>query len=140
MEPGKSRPFDPVLRGSAATCAWLSTAQGRKDDRHHHGPTSSLHGPFATLEGEISSSIVISDQLDCCHIAVSSRRAAGDALQVAGVAATTVCPTTLENSLATRSGELQLERGADRTDWLASEAWNGAGELLAQGAESRVIS
>src|SRR5215207_3669604 len=54
MEVGKRRPFYPVLRGSAATCAWLSTAQGRKDDRHHHGPTSSLHGPFASLEGEIS--------------------------------------------------------------------------------------
>jgi hypothetical protein len=86
------------------------------------------------------SSIAISDQLDCCHIAASSRRATGDALQVAGVTATTVCPTTLENSLAARSGELQLERGADRTDWLAFEAWNGAGELLTQGAESRAIS
>jgi hypothetical protein len=86
------------------------------------------------------SSIAISDRLGCCHIAASSWRARGDALQVAGITATTVCPTTLENSLAARSGELQLERGADRTDWLAFEAWNGAGELLAQGAESRVIS
>jgi hypothetical protein len=135
MEVGNRRPFYPVLRGSAATCAWLSTAQGRKDDRHHHGPTSSLHGPFATLEGEISSTIVISDQLDCCHIAASSRRATGDALQVAGVAATTACPTTLESFQAARSGGLQLERGADRTDWLAFEAWNGASEPLAQGAE-----
>src|SRR5215207_2429886 len=108
MEVGNRRPFYPVLHESAATCAWLSTAQGRKDDRHHHGPTSWLHGPFATLEGEISSSIAISDRLGCCHIAASSWRATGDACG----ATTTVCPTALENSLAARSSELQLERRA----------------------------
>jgi hypothetical protein len=52
----------------------------------------------------------------------------------------TACPTTLESSLVARSGDLQLERGANRTDWLAFEAWNGGGELLAQGAESPVVS
>src|SRR5829696_2149990 len=49
-------------------------------------------------------------------------------------------PTASKNSLAARSGELQLERGADCADWLSLEAWNGAGELLAQGAQFPVIS
>jgi hypothetical protein len=49
-------------------------------------------------------------------------------------------PTASKNSLAACSGELQLERGADCADWLALEAWNGAGELLAQGAQFPVIS
>ena len=48
-----------------------------------------------------------------------------------GVAPTIAYPTTLENFLAARSGELQLERRADGADRLALEAWNGAGELLA---------
>ena len=55
------------------------------------------------------------------------------------IAPTFACPTAREDSLAARSGELQLERGADRTDWLAFEVRDGAGELLAQGAESPVI-
>ena len=87
------------------------------------------------LEEEITIELEVSDRLCCCHSAVSSR-ATGDA----GVAPTIACPTTLENSLATRSGDLQLERGADRTDWFALEAWDGTGVLLAQGAESPVIS
>jgi hypothetical protein len=56
-----------------------------------------------------------------------------------GVALTTTYPTTRENSLVARSGELQLERGADCTDWLALEAWHGAGKLLTQRAQFPVI-
>ena len=71
-----------------------------------------------------------------CQISASWWRATADA----GIAPATTYSTTLENSLATRSGEPQLEHGADDTDWLSLEARNGAGELLAQGAECPVIS
>jgi hypothetical protein len=77
----------------------------------------------------------ISASGECEHGSRNSWRATGDAC-----VAPTTCPTTRENSLAARSGELQLERGLDGADWLAFEAWHGAGELLAQGAESPVIS
>ena len=78
----------------------------------------------------------ISARGECEHVSRNSWRATGDA----GVAPTTTCSTTRENSLAASSGELQLERGLDGADWLAFETWHGAGELLAQGAESPVIS
>src|SRR5215212_9310326 len=128
-------------RGRTEGTRAKQTDQGRGDDRHHHQPAHSLDGPFSSLEGEISIELEVSDRLGCCHIAASSWRATGDALHVAiaGVAPTTACPTTLENSLVARSSDLQLERGADRTDWLAFEAGNGAGVLLAQGAQRSVI-
>jgi hypothetical protein len=77
----------------------------------------------------------ISASGECEHVSRNSWRATGDAR-----VARTTYPTTRENSLAARSGELQLERGLDGADWLAFETWHRAGELLAQGAESPVIS